>query len=257
MLFENTIVGPIHSRRLGQSLGVNLLPLRHKHCSYDCVYCECGWNSESEHAAMQFAQPDEIAQLLEQRLQQLSAEGAHIDSFTFAGNGEPTMYPHFAEVAAEVVRLRNRYYPEAVTTLLTNATQLVRPEIFAAVQQLDNPVLKLDAGTERMCHLINRGNELGCTWQQLIDNLTRFGSKGIIQTLLFEGQHAGERISNIEEIEFAAYVKLVKNIRPRYVMLYSLDRATPEKALRKLSVEKLQHYADKLQSEGIETKVYG
>ena len=257
MLFENTIVGPIHSRRLGQSLGVNLLPLRHKHCSYDCVYCECGWKSESEHAAKQFAQPDEIAQLLEQRLQQLSAEEAHIDSFTFAGNGEPTMYPHFAEVASEVVRLRNRYYPEAVTTLLTNATQLVRPEIFAAVQQLDNPVLKLDAGTERMCHLINRGNELGCTWQQLIDNLTRFGSKGIIQTLLFEGQHAGERISNIEESEFAAYVKLVKNIRPRYVMLYSLDRATPEKALRKLSVEELQHYADKLQREGIETKVYG
>ncbi len=258
MLFENTIVGPIHSRRLGHSLGVNLLPLKHKKCSFDCVYCECGWNRESEEGELFFDTPEHIAVLLEERLKELVAAGRPVDSFTFAGNGEPTLYPHFPQVVDVVCAMRDKYYPQAVVTLLTNATQLIHPAIYDAVHKLDNPILKLDAGTETMWQRINRNNsEIGCTFSQLTDNLIRFGHDGIIQTLLFEGEHAGEPISNIAEEEFAAYAAWIKKINPRYVMLYSLDRATPEKALRKLSVEEMQPYAEILRKEGIETKVYG
>lgn len=257
MLFENSIVGPIHSRRLGSSLGVNLLPLKHKHCSYDCIYCECGWNRESEQQEMRYATPGELETLLEQRLEQLKASAAQVDSLTFAGNGEPTLYPQFAEAVDMVVRLRDKYYPNAATTLLTNATQLRRSEVFNAVMRIDNPVLKLDAGTPEMRQLINKNNDMGCTWDQLIANLEAFGSRGIIQTLLFDGYSNGQRVSNIQASEFQPYLEHLKQIGPRYVMLYALDRATPEKELRKLTVEELNHYAQKIINEGIDVKVYG
>lgn len=257
MLFENTIVGPIHSRRLGNSLGVNLLPLKHKYCSYDCIYCECGWNKESEREEMVYATPDEVRGLLEKRLQQLVAEGKAVDSFTFAGNGEPTLYPHFPEMVDLVIEMRNKYYPKAVTTLLTNATQLKRPEIAAAVKKLDNPVLKLDAGTPEMRQLINRNNDMGCSWDELLQGLYDFGLQGIIQTLLFDGHNEGHLVSNIIDSEFEPYMEILKKIRPKYVMLYALDRATPEKDLRKLGVEELEKYAELIKKEGIEVKVYG
>lgn len=258
MLFENSIVGPIHSRRLGHSLGVNLLPLKHKRCSYDCVYCECGWNRDSENGEIAFATPQQIEDLLEARLKGLVAEGRPVDSFTFAGNGEPTLYPQFPEVVEVVRRQRDKYYPRAAVTLLTNATQLKRPEIFEAVRKLDNPILKLDAGTEQMWQWINRNDpEMGCTFKELVDNLVRFGKEGIIQTLLFDGRNEGHEVSNLIPSEFGEYIALLKKIKPKYVMLYALDRATPEKELRKLSVDELNSYAETIRKEGIEVKVYG
>ncbi len=258
MLFENSIVGPIHSRRLGHSLGVNLLPLKHKRCSYDCVYCECGWNRDSESGEVAFATPRQIAEMLDVRLRELAEDQRPVDSFTFAGNGEPTLYPYFPEVVDVVREARDKYYPQAAVTLLTNATQLIRPEIFEAVHKLDNPILKLDAGTEQMWQWINRNNPaLGCTFNQLTDNLIRFGHDGIIQTLLFDGGNDGHTLSNIASKEFATYVEWLRKIRPRYVMLYALDRATPEKNLRKLTVDEINSYAEIVRKEGIEAMVYG
>lgn len=263
MLFENTIVGPIHSRRLGSSLGVNLLPHKHKYCSYDCVYCECGWNKESANAAMEYSTVEEIGEQLEQRLQTLQQQGIPVDSLTFAGNGEPTLYPYFPAVVDVVNAMRDRYVPQAATTLLTNATQLRRPEVFAAVMKLTNPCLKLDAGTAEMRQLINRniasspnGNE-GCSWEELIDNLIRFGNHGIIQTLLFDGlDDEGHVLSNITPEQFEPYLSILQRIRPRYVMLYSLDRATPAKRLRKLERAELDVYARRIQEVGVDVKVY-
>lgn len=258
MLFEHTIVGPIKSRRLGNSLGVNLLPLKHKICSYDCIYCECGWNKESEDAEIEYVTPAQVREMLEARLQELRAENAPVDSITFAGNGEPTLYPEFPAIVDIVLEMRDRYYPNAVTTLLTNATQLTRPEIFAALQKLDNPTLKLDAGIAMMRDRINIPNEKACTFDELLDSLRRFGSNCIIQTLLFDGENdEGLPVTNIDPEGFAKYVEIVKQVSPKFVQLYALDRATPAKHLRKLSADELNIYAEILRKEGIETKVYG
>ena len=256
MLFE-TIVGPIHSRRLGSSLGINLLPQERKLCTYDCIYCECGWNSETENKAIKLPTFEEVSELLEKRLQELVAQGVPVDSFTFAGNGEPTLHPQFPQVADFVMKMRDKYYPQAVVTLLTNATQLSRPEVFDAVLKLDNPVLKLDAGTAAMRTAINKPNKPEHTFEQLVDNLIRFGNRCIVQTLLLRGENDGHAISNVSDEEFAKYVEIVKKIGPKYVMLYAIDRATPEKKLEKLTVEELEKYAQIIRNEGIEVKVYG
>lgn len=256
MLFE-TIVGPIHSRRLGSSLGVNLLPQQRKVCTYDCIYCECGWNSETERKEIKLPTLDEVTTLLENRLKELVAQGVPVDSFTFAGNGEPTLHPQFPQVARMVMAMRDKYYPKAVVTLLTNATQLSKPEIFDAVLKLDNPVLKLDAGTAAMRAVINKPTSPEFDFDTLVENLVRFGNKCIVQTLLLRGENDGQTISNVSDEEFAEYVEILKKIRPKYVMLYAIDRATPEKKLEKLTVEELESYAQIIRNEGIEVKVYG
>ena len=256
MLFE-TIVGPIHSRRLGSSLGINLLPQERKLCTYDCIYCECGWNSETEKKSIKLPTLDEISKLLEKRLQELVAQGIPVDSFTFAGNGEPTLHPQFPQVADLAIKMRDKYYPKAVVTLLTNATQLCKPEIFDAVLKLDNPVLKLDAGTAAMRAAINKPASACADFDALVNNLVRFGNKCIVQTLLLRGENDGHAINNVSDKEFEEYVEIVKKIGPKYVMLYAIDRATPEKKLEKLTVEELEKYAQIIRDKGVEVKVYG
>jgi wyosine [tRNA(Phe)-imidazoG37] synthetase (radical SAM superfamily) len=257
MLFENTIIGPIHSRRLGNSLGINLLPLKRKFCTYDCIYCECGWNEETIGNDIELPKYEDVRVLLEKRLEELKAEGVQVDSFTFAGNGEPTLHPDFPKVVDLVVEMRDKYYPKAVITLLTNATQLCRPEIYDALQKLDNPVLKLDAGTAAMRNNINKPTSEKYSFDELVNNLIRFGKKGIIQTLLLRGSNDGKVISNVDDEEFAAYLELLKKIGPKYVMLYPIDRATPEKNLEKIEINELEIYAQKIRNEGIDVKAYG
>ena len=257
MLFENTIIGPIHSRRLGNSLGINLLPLKRKFCTYDCIYCECGWNEETIKNAVELPTYEDVRVQLEKRVAELKAEGVEVDSFTFAGNGEPTLHPDFVRVVDLVLKIRNEHYPNAVITLLTNATQLSRPEIYDALMKLDNPVLKLDAGMEDMRNSINKPTAEKYSFDELVNNLIRFGNKGIIQTLLLRGTNDGKTISNVSKEDFGEYIELLKKIRPKYVMLYAIDRATPEKDLEKLTVDELELYAQQIRNEGIDVKVYG
>lgn len=257
MLFENTIIGPIHSRRLGNSLGINLLPLKRKFCTYDCIYCECGWNEETIENKIELPSYEDIRNQLKKRIDELKAEGTVVDSFTFAGNGEPTLHPDFPKVVDLVVEIRNKYYPNAVITLLTNATQLSRPEIYNALLKLDNPVLKLDAGMAAMRNSINKPTAEKYSFDELVNNLILFGNRGIIQTLLLRGSNDGKIISNVSDEDFGEYIELLKKIRPKYVMLYAIDRATPEKDLEKLSVDELEIYAQKIRNEGIDVKVYG
>lgn len=257
MLFENIIIGPIHSRRLGNSLGINLLPLKRKFCTYDCIYCECGWNEETIGNKVDLPSYDDVSEQLRRRISELKAEGVSVDSFTFAGNGEPTLYPDFPKVVDLVVEMRNEHYPNAVITLLTNATQLSRPEIYEALMKLDNPVLKLDAGTMAMRNNINKPTAEKYSFDELVNNLIRFGNRGIIQTLLLRGTNDGKTISNVSDEDFGEYIKLLKKIGPKYVMLYAIDRATPEKNLEKLTVDELEFYAQQIRNEGIDVKVYG
>ena len=256
MLFE-TIVGPIHSRRLGSSLGVNLMPLQRKVCTYDCIYCECGWNSETEQKEIVMPTLADIRPQLEKRLQELVAQNVPVDSFTFAGNGEPTLHPEFPQVVEFVAQMRDKYYPKAVITLLTNATQIHRPEIFDALQKLDNPVLKLDAGTAAMQQAINRPTGACPDYDSIVEHIARFGHRCIVQTLLLRGEHNGQAITNVSDQEFSQYVEKLKKTRPKYVMLYAIDRATPEKKLEKLTVEEMEKFAQVIRNEGIEVKVYG
>lgn len=257
MLFENIIIGPIHSRRLGNSLGINLLPLKRKFCTYDCIYCECGWNEETIGNKVDLPSYDDVSEQLRRRISELKAEGVSVDSFTFAGNGEPTLHPDFPKVVDLVVEMRNEHYPNAVITLLTNATQLSRPEIYEALMKLDNPVLKLDAGTIAMRNNINKPTAEKYSFDELVNNLIRFGNRGIIQTLLLRGTNDGKTISNVSDEDFGEYIKLLKKIGPKYVMLYAIDRATPEKNLEKLTVDELEFYAQQIRNEGIDVKVYG
>ena len=233
------------------------MPLKRKFCTYDCIYCECGWNKDTIENKVELPTYDDVKQQLEKRINELKAEGVVVDSFTFAGNGEPTLHPDFVRVVDLVVEMRDKHYPNAVITLLTNATQLCKPEIYDALQKLDNPVLKLDAGMEVMRNSINKPTSEKYSFEELVENLIRFGSKGIIQTLLLRGTNEGKVISNVSEEDFTEYLNLLKKIRPKYVMLYAIDRATPEKDLEKLTVEELEFYAEKIRNEGVDVKVYG
>lgn len=255
MLFENMVFGPIHSRRLGTSLGVNVLPTEKKYCSFNCIYCECGWNEIDTRDNVPLNDRKDIRAALEKRLSSSSSEeNAKIDSITFSGNGEPTLHPEISGIVDDVISLRNLYCPQAKVTILSNSTFLVRDDVFSALQKIDNPILKLDAGTERMFNLINK--PVSAKFDTVVERLKAFGSKCIIQTLLLRGENDGHKIDNTCEEEFVPWLEIVKSINPHSVMLYSIDRITPEKNLEKLLIPELERYADRVRELGIETKTY-
>ena len=255
MLFENIVFGPIHSRRLGTSLGVNVLPTEKKYCSFNCIYCECGWNVVDTRVNVPFNKREDIRAALEHRLSvNTEAENANIDSITFSGNGEPTLHPDISGIVDDVMALRNKYCPQAKVTILSNSTNLVREDVFAALQKVDNPILKLDAGTEQMFKAINK--PVSARFDDIVGRLIAFGNKCIVQTLLLRGENDGVVIDNTSEKEFSSWLEIVKRIKPRSVMLYSIDRVTPEKNLEKLLIPELEHYAARIREAGIETATY-
>lgn len=255
MLFENIVFGPIHSRRLGTSLGVNVLPTEKKYCSFNCIYCECGWNVVDTRVNVPFNKREDIRAALEHRLSvNTEAENANIDSITFSGNGEPTLHPDISGIVDDVMALRNKYCQQAKVTILSNSTNLVREDVFAALQKVDNPILKLDAGTEQMFKAINK--PVSARFDDIVERLIAFGNKCIVQTLLLRGENDGVVIDNTSEKEFSSWLEIVKRIKPRSVMLYSIDRVTPEKNLEKLLIPELEHYAARIREAGIETATY-
>ena len=259
ILFEDIVFGPIKSRRLGTSLGINVLPTTQKICNFNCVYCECGWNKDESfiNPQQQLHTRQEIKQALEKKMKEIKEEGIVLNSLTFAGNGEPTIHPEFSEIVDDVLKLRSQFYPEAEITVLTNSTGLNKTSVFDALLKIDNPILKLDAGSEEMFKSINRLNSSSVDFQKILSCLERFGKRGIIQTLLLRGNHNNETINNFSDKEFTLYLEHLKRINPRYVMLYAIDRETPEQNLEKISVPELESYAEKIRALGIEVKVYG
>ncbi|MCM1532321.1 MAG: radical SAM protein [Bacteroides sp.] len=261
---HHIITGPIHSRRLGLSLGVNLLPTQNKVCNYDCVYCECGWNTVDAAEPEQLPAVREVQSALKQALTELKAKGMRPDSVTFSGNGEPTLHPAFGEIVAVVNDCVESFYPEnpPVLTVISNATQIGRPEVAEALALCGKVLLKLDAGTPEMYARINRlrqGFRLGTYRQEespeayygcLLRNLERFPYPFTVQTLLFRGENEGETIDNTSGAEWDAYVERLSLIRPQGVMLYGLDRETPAKKLQKLSAEELEAKAEELRRRG-------
>lgn len=255
-LFHETVFGPIMSRRLGVSLGVNLLPVDYKYCTFDCIYCECGWTYKKPEGSKGLPGRDEVKGLLEQKLKSMKTDGQAPDAITFAGNGEPTIHPEFPDIIDDTITLRNQYFPEAQITVLSNASMLHRKEVFQALLKIDNNIQKLDAGTEKLFRLINKpAGKL--TLDKIVEQLQNFKGKLIVQTLFLKGKHEGVVIDNTDAAEVKAWISLLKKINPEYVMIYPVDRATPEQDIEKLSFDDLNKIAELVNEAGIKTKVFG
>ncbi len=255
MLFNEIVVGPIHSRRLGCSLGVNVLPTQKKYCSFNCVYCECGWNEIDTRVKVPFNDRLLIQSELEKYCKTTNKEElAKIDSITFSGNGEPTLHPDILQIVKDVIALRNSFMPQAKVTILTNSTQLSRADVMQALHLIDNPMLKIDAGTEKMYKLISQ--PVSCSFEQIKRNILDFGPDCIIQTMLLRGSLDGEIIDNLTQEEFSNYLDFIKQVNPRQVMFYSLDRIPPAHHLIKVEKQEMEQYADKVRQLGIKATTY-
>ncbi len=254
-LWDSIAFGPISSRRLGKSLGINILPTTKKICSFNCIYCECGWTLERDFNDDDFYPVDTVMEAIENKLINCRKDQIAIDSITFSGNGEPTMHPHFGQIIDGLIALRDRYYPGTIITCLSNSTQLYRTEVREALLKIENPLLKLDAGSDQLYRLINRPT-LPVTFEEIVSYLRGFNGQLIIQTLLFKGEIDDIYFDNSSGEELDLLIHHIVEIAPRSVMLYSLDRETPARHLTKISKEDLEKVAEKIEKKGIKTSVY-
>ena len=249
IIYPSPIFGPVHSRRLGISLGINLLPADGKVCSFDCIYCECGFN-EDHRPSLPLPTREEVAQKLEQKLQQMVAEGQLPDVLTFAGNGEPTCHPHFADIIDDVIRLRNQYCPKAKVSVLSNSTMIHRKEVHDALMRVDNNILKLDTVDPIYINKVDHPNGTYDV-HVIIDRLKAFEGHVIIQTMFMRGECQGESVDNTGEEYIVPWLEAVKAIAPQQVMIYTIDRETPTQGLLKATHEQLDAIRDRVIAEGI------
>lgn len=252
-LYPQIIYGPVRSRRLGLSLGVNLLPLEAKLCTFDCIYCECGWNGENA-GSRRFNSREQVAAALESTLVAMAADSQLPDVITFAGNGEPTMHPDFEGVIADTIALRDKYAPTAKISVLSNATQLHRADVVRALERVDNNILKIDSLDEEMARLINKPC---CNYSvaKVVEQLKAFNGKVIVQTMFLRGQYEGRVVDNTTEEQVVAWLEAVKSIAPESVMVYSIARDTPCKTLQKVEREELEKIAERVRALGIPCSV--
>lgn len=256
ILFHEIVFGPIHSRRLGASLGVNLLPYDGKLCSFDCIYCECGYNKNFR-TKTKLPSRELVKAALDDKLQHLLSEGVALDVMTFAGNGEPTMHPQFAGIIDDTIELRNKYYPDTKISVLSNAMHINKESVFEALNKVDNNILKLDSALIDTIRLIDQPNAPSYTVERQIELFKRFKGKFIMQTMFVRGSHDGKKVDNTTDKEVEAWLKVVKETNPSEVMIYSIDRETPEKNLIKVPVEDLKKIAAKVEQLGIKALVAG
>ena len=249
IIYPSPIFGPVHSRRLGLSLGINLLPADGKVCSFDCIYCECGFN-EDHRPTLPLPTREAVAKALEERLIQMRAEGRMPDVLTFAGNGEPTCHPHFAEIISDTIRLRNQYCPEAKVSVLSNATMIHRQTVHDALMQVDNNILKLDTIDPLYINKVDHPNGTYDV-DAIIDRMKAFNGHLIIQTMFMRGDCNGESVDNTGEEYVAPWLEAVKDIKPQQVMIYTIDRETPTQGLLKATHEQLDAIRDRVIAAGI------
>ena len=250
IIYPSPIFGPIHSRRLGLSLGINLMPDDGKVCTFDCIYCECGLNAERRpHHPRPTRQA--VADGLEQKLKAMAAERQHPDVLTFAGNGEPTGHPDFSGIIDDTLQLRDRYCPEARVSVLSNATQLHRPDVVEALLRVDNNIQKLDTVDPSYINKVDRPVGIRYDMHAVIGQLKAFRGHVIIQTMFMRGMYCGESVDNTGEAFVAPWIEAVKEIAPQEVMVYTIDRETPVEGLKKAGREQLDAIRDRIIALGI------
>ena len=250
MLFSSIIYGPIRSRRLGVSLGVNLMPTDAKLCTFDCVYCECGWNQPVPHP--QLPTREQVRESLASTLNTLHSAP---DVITFSGNGEPTLHPEFLGIIQDTCALRDQYCPGAKISVLSNSTQLFREDVVEALRLCDNRILKLDSAITSTMRLIDKPVNPSLTVEQIVERLSVFNGDFTLQTCFLTGEYEGRIIDNTTPEELAAWYRAVDYLHPKQVMIYVIDRATPLKTLSKIPLDKMNEIAAPLREKGIEVIV--
>lgn len=255
-LFDQIIFGPVRSRRLGISLGVNLLPTDSKVCSFDCIYCECGWTPKKREQKAVLPTREMVKQKMEEKLTAMVEEKELPDVITFAGNGEPTLHPEFEGIIDDTLELRNRLAPKARIAVLSNATMLHKPTVVRALLKVEDNIQKLDSAFEETVRKIDCPTSR-FSLTQVVENLKAFNGKVIVQTLFVRGTFKGEVIDNTTETELSAWIKLVAEIKPSQVMIYTIDRDTPAEGLEKVKLSDLQQIASRISELGFKVQVSG
>lgn len=251
MLREKTVFGPIYSRRLGNSLGINLLPEEGKICNFDCIYCECGWNKDGRDDTI-IPSALKVRTDLEAMLRRLKTEGTPIDSITFSGDGEPTLNPEFPQIIDDTLRLRDQYYSSAKVSVLSNATRVHRPEIFAALTRVDNPIMKIDAPTNELIEQINHPAS-GYDISVVIKSLEQFQGDFVLQTCFLKSDTFD---SSSDEV-MNGWRNIVRHLKPREIMAYTIDRPTPQQGLTKFTIDEIKVLVQPLIDEGFKVQIKG
>ena len=251
MIREETVFGPIFSRRLGSSLGINLLPEKGKICNFDCIYCECGWNKDGRNDTV-LPTAEKVRGDLERMLKKLVAEGTPVDSITFSGDGEPTLNPDFVQIIDDTLRLRNEFYPKAKVSVLSNATRVHIPEIFNALRKVDNPIMKIDAPTNELVERINKPAP-GYDVKRVVEALKAFEGDFVLQTCMLRSDDYDS--SRPEVIE--GLLDIVRLLRPREWMVYTIDRPTPMQGLQKFTPDEMRALVRPLIDEGFCIQIKG
>lgn len=241
--------GPIHSRRVGRSLGINLLPREAKVCTFDCVYCECGGLKRGA-SAHRLPTLDEIREAVQGRFSELAAAGQGIDSISFTGNGEPTLHPDFPAIIDLTLEARDRWFPQAVVSVFSNATRLDRKEIVSALMKVDNPILKIDCALDDMAEVMNRPHK-GYSVARTVELMKAFDGNFVMQTMLVKGPV----VDNTTPAALDAWRNIVRELHPREVMLYSVSRDTPVAGIEKVDATALAQAASPLVAEGFNIQI--
>ena len=249
--FEDIVFGPISSRRLGTSLGVNILPSKGKLCNFDCVYCECGWNKDGEDDRT-LPRYDQVAEALETRLSELSERGIQVDSITFSGNGEPTMNPDFALIIDKTIELRNKFFPQAKVSVLSNATLVGHESVFEALRKVDNPIMKIDASSDELIGMINKPTGY-YKIDKVVEGLKKFNGEFILQTMFLRS----DDFDTLTAEALSAWMDIVRELRPREIMVYTIDRETPDKSLRRYTVDEMTKMVQPLIDENFKIQIRG
>ena len=251
-LFNDIIFGPVKSRRLGSSLGINLLPADRKVCSFNCIYCECGWTAKT--GTSPFPERSEVASALSERLQSMAVKDNLPDSITYAGNGEPSLHPDFDLIIYDSIKIRDKYAPQAKIAVLSNASFPPESRIFNALKKVDLNILKLDTGRESTFRLLNQpGSKI--KFDDIIRNLKAFKGKLIIQTMFIRGIYKGKQIDNSSYDELKQLFRLYQEIQPEAIMLYTYERNTAASGLEKVPLDDMKKIANAIEDLGIKTLV--
>lgn len=251
MLREETVFGPIFSRRLGTSLGINLLPEKGKICNFDCIYCECGWNKDGRDDTV-IPTAAKVSADLENMLVRLQKQGTKVDSITFSGDGEPTINPAFPQIIDDTLRLRDELAPTAKVSVLSNATRVHLPEVFHALSKVDNPIMKIDAPTNALIEKINKPAP-GYDIASVVEALEQFQGNFVLQTCMLRSKEYDFDSSRPEVLD--GWMDIVRRLRPREIMVYTIDRPTPAQGLEKFTVEEMTALVQPLIDEGFRLQI--